>query len=316
MNNDLNPSPAPLERLSSGGQFLILLGIFVLSLVVFSLIGIVCIVMIGHVSLYDIKGMNDYSNPQLVEGLKVAQIISSFGTFIVPAVIFTLLVSRNRLEYLGMKNSGRLSTLLVGGLLMWGALPLINGMAELNSHMQLPSFMSSIESWMKNAEKQADALTEAFMGHQTFFGMLTNLFMIGLLAAVAEELFFRAVLQKIMIKWTKSVHWGVWLTGFLFSFLHFEFYGFLPRMLMGVYLGYLFIWSGSIWIPIFAHFLNNATAVIFAYIEDKGIVPKDIDQLGAKGSEIIYVVISAVFVALLMFLIYKMEHKKQEVISV
>lgn len=251
MNNELEQRPAPFETMSPFRQFLILLGIFILALVLFSLIGIVCIIGIGHVSLYDIQGMSNYSNPQLVEGLKVAQIISSFGTFIVPAVLFALLVSRNRLEYLGLKSMGKVSTLLLGGLLMWCALPLINAMADWNSHMKLPSFMSGLEDWMKDSEQKADALTLAFMGHQTFFGMLTNLFMIGLLAAAAEELFFRAVLQKIMIKWTNNIHWGIWLTGILFSALHFEFYGFLPRMLMGVYLGYLFVWSGSIWVPYF-----------------------------------------------------------------
>jgi membrane protease YdiL (CAAX protease family) len=312
MNTELTEMPAPFEVLSPGRQFLVLMGFFLICLVLFGLIGLVCILWIGHVSIYDVQGLSDYTNPGILLGLKVAQIVSSFGTFIVPAFVFALLASRNRANYLQVNKLGKLSTMLLGGLLMWSALPLINYLAELNSHMQLPSFMHSIEVWMKDSEQKADALTNAFMGYQTFWGFLVNLFMIGLLAAVAEEIFFRAVLQKIMINWTKSIHWGIWITGFLFSFFHFEFYGFLPRMLMGVYLGYLFVWSKSLWIPIFAHFLNNATAVLFSYLEERNIVPKTIDQLGTDNSQIIYVIASTIVVALIIFIIYRSENKGSE----
>ncbi len=202
--------------------------------------------------------------------------------------------------------------MLLGGLLMWCAVPLINYLAALNSHLSLPSFMSSIEQWMKDSEQKADALTNAFMEHQTISGLILNLFMIGLLAAFCEELFFRATLQKIMIQWTRNVHAGIWITGALFSFLHFEFYGFLPRMLMGVYLGYLFLWSESLWVSVFAHFLNNATAVVFAFFEERTIVPKDSDQIGSDSSQVVYVLISSVLVALLLLLIYRIGNNRKK----
>ncbi|HXB10997.1 MAG TPA: CPBP family intramembrane glutamic endopeptidase [Bacteroidia bacterium] len=312
MNAELTEMPAPFEVLSSRRQFLILMGFFLICLVLFGLIGLVCILWIGHVSIYDVQGLSDYTNPEILLGLKVAQIVSSFGTFIIPAIVFALLASRHRAEYLQVNRLGKLSTMLLGGLLMWSALPLINYLAELNSHMQLPSFMHGVEVWMKDSEQKAEALTNAFMGHQTFGGFLVNLFMIGLLAAVAEEIFFRAVLQKIMIKMFKNIHWGIWITAFLFSFLHFEFYGFLPRMLMGVYLGYLFVWSKSLWVPIFAHFLNNGTAVLFSYLEERNIVPKTIDQVGTDNSQIIYVIASTIVVALIIFIIYRSENKGNE----
>jgi membrane protease YdiL (CAAX protease family) len=317
MNNELEQRPAPIENTSDFAQFSILIGFFLLFLGLFAIIGVVCILGISHLSVFDLKAKEDagdFSNPLLVQGLIVAQIISEFGTFILPAIVFAFLASRKRLDYLSLNRLGKMSTLLLGGLLMWCALPLINIMSEWNSHMVLPPFMSSIENWMKNAQQTADKLTEAFMAHQSFSGMLVSLFMIGVLAPIAEELFFRAVLQKIMIKWTNSIHWGVWISGILFSALHFEFYGFLPRMLMGVYLGYLFVWSGSIWVPIFAHFLNNGTAVIFQYLEDRGNLPKNFDQVGTQASEWTYVVGSAVIVAVLMFLIYRIEHRKAETI--
>ncbi len=312
MNIKLPGRPAPFSMLGAGRQFAILMSFFLTGLVLFSIVGVLCIVWIGHVSIYDIQGMNDYSNPALVLGLKVAQIISSVGTFILPALAFAFFVSDSPAGYLQIDRFGNVAVMLLGGLLMWCAVPLINYLAALNSHLSLPSFMSSIEQWMKDSEQKADALTNAFMEHQTISGLILNLFMIGLLAAFCEELFFRATLQKIMIQWTRNVHAGIWITGALFSFLHFEFYGFLPRMLMGVYLGYLFLWSESLWVSVFAHFLNNATAVVFAFFEERTIVPKDSDQIGSDSSQVVYVLISSVLVALLLLLIYRIGNNRKK----
>ncbi|NNM95263.1 MAG: CPBP family intramembrane metalloprotease [Bacteroidia bacterium] len=310
MNLEQNETLPSFARLGAGRQFVILMCFFLAGLILFSLLGVLCITAIAHVSLYDIQGLNDYKNPALVLGLQVAQIVSSVGSFILPALAFAFLSSHNAGGYLQINNPGKITVLLTGGLIMWCAMPLINYLAELNSHLSLPSFMSGIEQWMKDSEKKADDLTNAFLAHQSFPELLLNLFMIGLLAAFCEELFFRATLQKIMIQWTKNVHAGIWVTGILFSFLHFEFYGFLPRMLMGVYLGYLFFWSKSLWVSVFAHFLNNATAVLFAYIEERNIVPKDIDQVGSVNSQIVYVIVSAAIVGLLVFLLYRITHPK------
>ncbi|HXP50165.1 MAG TPA: CPBP family intramembrane glutamic endopeptidase, partial [Bacteroidia bacterium] len=245
----------------------------------------------------------------VVLGLKIMQIVSAFGGFIVPAAVFSLLVSSNRLEYLHANKLGKISTLILGGLLMWCAFPLINYMGELNSRLQLPASMHDIQTWMKAKEDEAGALTNAFMDHQTIKGLLLNLFMVGFLAAVAEELFFRATLQQLIIKATGNIHVGVWVTGILFSAIHFEFFGFFPRMLMGVYLGYLFVWSKSVWVPIFAHFVNNATVVFLMYLEDKNMLPKKVDELGTNSSQIGYVIVSMVIVAVLMLVIYRIESK-------
>jgi len=187
-------------------------------------------------------------------------------------------------------------------------------MGELNSHLKLPDSMQDIQNWMKAKEDEAGTLTNAFMEHQSLKGLLLNLFMIGFLAAVAEELFFRATLQQLVIKATGNIHAGVWLTGILFSAIHLEFFGFFPRMLMGVYLGYLFVWSKSIWVPIFAHFINNATVVFLMYLEERNLLPKKFDEIGTSNAQIGYVIISTVVVGVLMMLIYRIEHKKKPVL--
>ena len=151
------------------------------------------------------------------------------------------------------------------------------------------------------------------MKGQSIAGLVLNLFMIGFLAAFAEELFFRGVFQKIILKGTGNIHIAVWVTGIVFSAVHMEFFGFLPRMLMGVYLGYLFVWSKSIWVPIFAHFVNNATVVILTFLEERNIMTSKVEDLGTQSSEMSYVLVSVLLVAILMFVIYKTEHRKAEI---
>jgi membrane protease YdiL (CAAX protease family) len=97
--------------------------------------------------------------------------------------------------------------------------------------------------------------------------MILNLFIIAILPAVGEEFFFRGVLQKILIKLFKSGHVGIWVTAFIFSAIHFQFFGFVPRFILGLIFGYLFFWSGTLWLPVISHFINNAVPVIMAYIQ-------------------------------------------------
>jgi membrane protease YdiL (CAAX protease family) len=313
MNMEQIRRPAPFDSVPSYAQFFVLFGLFGVCLVGFSFLGLDIAAWLTHTTVGQLESMSNLNDANVILGLKIEQIISSFGGFIVPALIFALLASSYKLEYLQINRLGKIGTLITGGLLMLCAFPLINYLGEWNSHLQLPASMKDIQDLIKSMEDKAGAVTDAFMGHQTISGLLLNLFMVGLLAAVAEELFFRACLQKLIIKATGNIHVGVWITGILFSAIHFEFFGFVPRMLMGVYLGYLFVWSKSLWVPIFAHFVNNATVVFLMYLEERNIAPKKIEEIGTNSGEIVYVIASVVIVIGLLVVIYRMEHKKTEI---
>jgi len=271
--------------------------------------------MTGKVNLLLLQSPNAFSNPEVIQVLKFLQIISSVIIFILPVAVLAFLVSRRRMEYLQINRIGKISILLLGGIVMFVAAPLINYLQEINSYLQLPQWMHGIEEWMKASEAQDDALTVAFLNHQTFYDLILNLIMIALVAAVAEELFFRGVLQKILIKMTKNVHVGIWLTGAIFSAIHLQFYGFLPRMLMGVYLGYLLVWSGSLWVTIFAHFINNGTAVIFSYLEERKTITDSVEKVGTQAGDYWYIITSTLLVTLLLIAIYKLSGRKNEVVS-
>jgi len=307
--------PAPLENLRPAGQFFILLGIALILMVGFSFLGVAVATAYTHLSVFDLQGTAKINNPEVIRALKIIQAISVVGSFIIPTFIMALLCSRKWLEFLNIKGKFKVSTFLLGGILILVAVPVINYLSEVNSHLQLPASMQSAQDWIKNMDDENNIISNAFIAHQSIRGLIVNIFIMGFLAAVSEELFFRAGIQKIIIRGSGNIHVGVWLTAIIFSAIHLEFFGFLPRMLMGAYLGYLFVWSKSIWPSIFAHFLNNSVIVYISYLEDRNMLPKKIEDIGNQSSQISYVIGSTILVAVLMFAIYKIEHRKTDTLQ-
>jgi len=158
-------------------------------------------------------------------------------------------------------------------------IPFINLLGDWNHHLVLPKAFSGIEAWMKSSEDVASQFTEKFLKVHTFQGLLFNIFLIAVLPAIGEELYFRGALQGIIRQW-RGVKTSIWIVAIVFSTIHMQFYGFVPRMLMGAFFGYLLYWSENMWLPIAAHFTNNVMAVIFYYLQFNGYKVPDIDSVG------------------------------------
>jgi membrane protease YdiL (CAAX protease family) len=243
--------------------------------------------------------------------LKVVQVLGVLIIFILPAFLFAGLWTKARIGYLGILTKPSTTTLFLSGLGILLAMPLINWLGELNQHMHLPAAMSGIEAWMKSSEDKAAELTEAFTKGTSIGSLVSNLLIVAFMAALSEELFFRGIIQKVLIECFKNKHVGIWIGAALFSAFHMQFYGFVPRMLMGAYLGYLFSWSGSLWPGILAHFLNNGMAVFLVWLSNRGVISSDADKIGSEGGEMIYVAVSAVMVIASLTLVYRVEQKRK-----
>jgi uncharacterized protein len=252
----------------------------------------------------------NFDDPNVMIMLKVLQAVSVIILFILPAVLIAIFWTRPGIRYLGIATSPSFYTLLLAGLGILLATPLINWLAEVNQHMHLPAAFSGIEEWMKRSEDKAAELTEAFTRGTSTGTLFLNLFVIAFMAALSEEIFFRGLFQKVAIECFKNKHAGVWFSAVIFSAFHMQFFGFFPRMLMGAYLGYLFLWSGSLWPGILAHFLNNGMAVFLAWMVNRGQISSDIDKVGMQPGEMIYVIVSAIIVIISMLLIYRIERKR------
>ena len=250
------------QQKSLGIQFALFLAITFISGIIFSVISYVLLPSLFNVSFFSLQSfLSDYSNQEAVNALKFLQLFSSIGLFIISPLLFSYLT------YFHLNLNWQLNrrTILLGIVIMFLLNPLILFLYQWNQELALPDIFLTIEQWMKATEEKAMKLTEAFLRMENFNDLLINLLLIAIIPAIGEELLFRGVLQKFFFKWTGKIHWAIFVSAFLFSSIHLQFYGFLPRFILGLVLGYMFYWSGSLWIPILAHFTNNALAILFHY---------------------------------------------------
>ena len=199
--------------------------------------------------------------------LKWLQATSVICTFLLPVAGYLWIGHEpHPLRYLHADKS--LSTMDVAmiPLITLSLTPLINILAQYNEAMSLPAFMAPIERWMQQMEAATASATRLLLAAENGWQLLANLFVIALLAAVAEELIFRGVLWRIFGRWIANPHLLIWTLAAIFSAIHMQFYGFVPRLLLGAMMGYLLLWTGSIYAPILAHFSNNALGVIASYL--------------------------------------------------
>ena len=194
--------------------------------------------------------------------MRMMQLISAIGTFLFPALAVAWLCSPDPEAYLCIKRKTDTKILLLVLASMILMSPTITLTALLNKQMVLPSFMAPVEAWMQTQEALAEQLTNTLLAGDGLLTFLSNLVVMALMAGITEEFLFRGALQRIIGQWTANHHIVIWSAAILFSAFHLQFYGFLPRMLLGAYFGYLLYLSRNIWIPVFAHFANNAFAVI------------------------------------------------------
>ena len=208
-----------------------------------------------------------FEQPMSVSSLKWVQLFQSAALFLLPPLCMAYLWTQEPMKWLKMDKCQRPGVSLMAILIMLLALPAINLIGHINQQMVLPSFLEPLEQWLKMHEETAGQLTEQFLHVDTYSGLVINILLMALLPAVAEELSFRGVLMNLFpAKGDRVPHVAIWCTAILFSAVHMQFYGFLPRMLMGALFGYALVWTGNLWVPILMHFTNNAMAVLLYFV--------------------------------------------------
>lgn len=205
----------------------------------------------------------DLTDPQVINGLKWAQAFSSLILFVLPTFLFAVFTFTGKYTYfLGFKKAEHPNMYVLATICILLAFPFAFWLGELNQLVPLPSSMVELEN-------KASGQMEAFFKSNKPIDIVINVIVIGLFPAVCEELFFRGALQRILIQVTRNPWVGIILTGFLFSALHLQFQGFFPRMFLGIILGILYWYSGSLWTSILAHFVYNAAQVIAVSFQPK-----------------------------------------------
>jgi membrane protease YdiL (CAAX protease family) len=292
----------PVNQLSPTMQLAIYLGLSVGIIFLFNLIGLAVIILFYGMDLVQELYRMDFSNPKMAQALYILQLISTTLPIFIAPVIFARFIVKEPAEYL--KTTFRFHWLLISiaFFVMMSSTAVIELLSNINQQLVLPKWLNGLEKWIKDSEEKAQLLIKAMLKMDSVWDMLKNVLLIGLLTAVVEEFMFRGVLQTIMQRWTKNTHAAVWITAALFSAFHMEFYGFLPRMLLGGLFGYFVAWSGSIWPAVWGHFLNNGTAVLVTYLfQHKKIKvnPDDIHSFTYGGY------IFSTIIIIILLLVYK-----------
>lgn len=229
-----------------------------------ALVLLVCLFVIGYVVIFLLALLLSRlmpENPGAV--IRISTVIQDVVVFMVPAVVTAVLACRRPADLLGITRSPGLVPCLLAMVVMVVSIPALEGVIYWNFHWDwLP------ERWAVLARTMEDSAADTMrilLEDTSPLALIVNVLIIGVAAGLCEELFFRGIFLGLLLRTALNKHVAVWLTALIFSILHFQFYGCVPRLLLGVYFGYLFVWSRSLWLPVLAHVLNNSVYVITAW---------------------------------------------------
>jgi uncharacterized protein len=238
------------------------------------------------------------TEPEEINMLKAIQVITSTLLFIVPVTVFCRYMRPERTAFLQMNAMPHIYFVITAVACIFFALPAVAGLEQWNEAIRLPEAFTSSETWMRAKEEQAQKIYLAFFQDKSMLGLIVNLLVMALVAALSEELFFRGLLQQLFIKNRLNPHLAIMLTAFLFSAFHLQFFGFLPRLFLGMILGYLYYITQNLWVPIVAHFFNNAFAVVSVHLFSEEISSSATPPEGAdQNIGIAFVLLSVAMVA-------------------
>ncbi len=300
-NLDNSEERPPLSSL------LLLLGIVLLSMVLGNFIGAAFMLYICKLGLNDFSNLNAtiMSSKNGWWAMMIAQGLASFLTFIAAGIFYWRVVERKSMKDFNWRKFPPLKTLSIIFLIQICFIPLSGRIQNLNENMDLPAFLEPIERFMKSMEDNLTELTEFITTFNSNTQLLAALIIIAVFAGVGEELVFRGIVQRKFYIAFKNPHLAIWLSAFIFSAIHLQFYGFFPRMLLGAMFGYFYFWTGNLWVPILGHIFNNGLALILIHLVHLKKVSPDLEKL-----DIIPLPILLVFSALFASLIYYLTNSK------
>ena len=282
-------------------QLLLFIGMALGIFMAVSVIGMWILSSMTGISMFDVADISKWStNPKMLTYVRGMLLLQFLGLFLIPSLLFGYFSDPKPLQYIGIKRPVKPLYWVLGIASLIIAIPLVEYTGLINRQVNF----GGLQKWMQSMEDEALQQIKFMLGKRTISELITNIIFISLFAGIGEELFFRGVLQRLFIKAFKNPWLGIIVTAFLFSALHVQFFGFIPRFLLGILLGAMYWYSGSLLVAIVAHFFYDAFFITWAYFQ-----PQIIDDTGSSITQgtiqIVLALGSAALVALLVWIMKK-----------
>ena len=282
-------------------QLLLFIGMALGIFMAVSVIGMWILSSMTGISMFDVADISKWStNTKMLTYVRGMLLLQFLGLFLIPSLLFGYFSDPKPLQYIGIKRPVKPLYWVLGIASLIIAIPLVEYTGLINRQVNF----GGLQKWMQSMEDEALQQIKFMLGKRTISELITNIIFISLFAGIGEELFFRGVLQRLFIKAFKNPWLGIIVTAFLFSALHVQFFGFIPRFLLGILLGAMYWYSGSLLVAIVAHFFYDAFFITWAYFQ-----PQIIDDTGSSITQgtiqIVLALGSAALVALLVWIMKK-----------
>lgn len=299
-----------LKQSSLGLRITVLLLICVLCASVASFFSLLFSLLIWDLPVDALRHYSAYGTTGIAM-MKFTQAFASAGLFILPPLIYARLMGQKSQHYLKLDRPPSLAFLAFAALLMAVQLPWINALGIWNNSIEWGGMFRSVYESMRAQEDAAAALIEQFLYMPGPVDLFQTLIVVALIPAIGEELLFRGTIQHLLSE-KRGAHFGIWITAFLFSFIHFQFFGFFPRFLLGVLLGYIALWSGSLWYAIAAHFTNNSLAVLGYFAYQHNWITMNPDEWGTGDNSVFWTLISLILSIVCIYAFNKFVQKSRQ----
>ena len=281
------------QHKSASQQLLLLISTSLVSFFLIGLLGTYLLSLLTGIPIQQMASLGtlDPHHPYLGFFIRGMQLVQFIGLFLVPSWIAGyFFTEKPATQYLGFRKPSHPGFWVVGIMVILISLPLVQWLGEVNRAIQFPA---ELTQWIKDKENEANDTVKALLSLRRPADLFLNLIFIAGLAGVGEELLFRGVLQRVFVKWFGQAWPAIIAAAFLFAALHLQFYGFLPRFVLGILLGAVYWYSGSLWVSILAHFVYDGLLVTLVYFN-----PSMLNDEPLVGSSALFYsgMISALFV--------------------
>jgi uncharacterized protein len=246
-----------------------------------------------------IEDLNSFTDESIINIRRISMIAAYLVAFIAPALFFSRHMELENQDFLFARRIPRIKIAALIIFIFILCFPVINFLHYLNIEF---SILLNEKPFASEESKKVMSSTIFTPDIQSF---LINMVGIALLTAIGEELIFRSIIMRIFSKLISNIHHLVWFSAIFFSVMHFDIDDFLPRLFMGVVLGYIFMMTGNVWYCILLHFLNNGTAVLIGYLYSNHAAVNDIDYFGGYGYTLFIGAACLIAVSAVGFLLWK-----------